>query len=120
MYIKLESRPGSRLDWWQTAFISCWLISCLLGQSALLYAQTGSEIKLKSKNQLTADWLVFKPDQNRLTIYLPDYHGPVNALYQWVDIRPGQPFTVTFTARRDLCILPESKISKKYNNMHHA
>ncbi|CAA9260090.1 MAG: hypothetical protein AVDCRST_MAG95-2269, partial [uncultured Adhaeribacter sp.] len=73
-------------------------------------AQDGRKINLKNKNQLTADWLVFKPAQNRLTLYLPDYHGPVNALYQWVRIRPGQSFPISFTARQDLCIFLNNQL----------
>ncbi|QNF35752.1 DUF4271 domain-containing protein [Adhaeribacter swui] len=85
-------------------FIGLWLLA------SSLQAQDGRNINLKNKNQISADWLVFKPAHNRLTLYLPDYHGPVNALYQWVYIRPEQPFRINFTAREGLCIFIDNQL----------
>ncbi|WP_233507708.1 DUF4271 domain-containing protein [Adhaeribacter pallidiroseus] len=86
------------------------LMVWLLLFAGKLQAQDGRNINLKNKNQITVDWLVFKPNYNRLTLYLPDYHGPVNALYQWVYIRPGQPFRINFTARQGLCIFIDNQL----------
>jgi hypothetical protein len=110
VYTKLKSRPGFRPDSLNKIFLGFWLLLLFWGQPAHLFAQDGRKVNLKNKNQLTTDWLVYKPAQNRLTLYLPDYHGPVNALYQWVRIRPGQPFSISFTARQDLCIFLNNQL----------
>ncbi|WP_233219138.1 DUF4271 domain-containing protein [Adhaeribacter arboris] len=109
MYIKLKARLVFQLNGLHQAFISG-LVLWMFLQPGNLLAQDGRSINLKNKNQLTSDWLVFKPNQNRLTLYLPDYHGPVNALYQWISIRPGQPFRVSFTARQDLCVFVDNQL----------
>ena len=109
MYTKLKARPRFRPDFINEAFVTGMFL-LLVVHSGYLYAQDGRSIQLKNKNQLTSDWLVFKPNQNRLTVYLPDYHGSVNALYQWVQVRPKQPFRITFTARKDLCIFIDNQL----------
>ncbi len=103
---KLKARLGYRLSLLPLVIGSLWF--WLFPGNVL--AQDGRSINLKNKNQITPDWLVFKPAENRLTLYLPDYHGPVNALYQWVDVRPGQPFRVNFTARQGLCIFVDNQL----------
>lgn len=108
MYTKLKLQPGYRLKFLQT--IICSLLLWLFLFANNLQAQDGRNINLKNRNQITADWLVFKPNQNQLTLYLPDYHGPVNALYQWVYIRPNQPFRINFTARQGLCIFINNQL----------
>ena len=108
MYIKLKLQPGYQFKLLRTVIFGLFLWLFLFANGLL--AQDGRNINLKNKNQLTADWLVFKPKYNRLTLYLPDYHGPVNALYQWVYIRPGQPFRINFTARQGLCVFIDNQL----------
>jgi hypothetical protein len=59
---------------------------------------------------LSADWLIFDAPQNQLVLYLPDYHSPATAYYQWVSIRPGQSIPITFTARKDLSIFLDNQL----------
>lgn len=110
MYTKSKVRPVFRSDFLLGLITGSWLFFFVLMQPTAVCAQDGRKINLKKKNQLTTDWLVYKSGQNRLTLYLPDYHGPANALYQWVYIRPDQPFKITFTARQDLCIFVDNQL----------
>ncbi|AIZ64973.1 hypothetical protein PK28_03330 [Hymenobacter sp. DG25B] len=59
---------------------------------------------------LTNDWLIYNPAQNRLTLYLPDYHPPAHAYYQWVSLKWGQPVPITFTARQNLSLFLDNRL----------
>jgi len=51
------------------------------------------------RNGLSSDWLIHDAVRNRLILYLPDYHAPSHAYYQWLTLRPQQPLLVRFAAR---------------------
>lgn len=59
---------------------------------------------------ISADWLIFDAARNQLILYLPDYHTPATAYYQWVNIKPGQNIPVTFIARKDLSIFLDNQL----------
>ncbi|TGE26348.1 DUF4271 domain-containing protein [Hymenobacter metallicola] len=59
---------------------------------------------------LSADWLIHDAARNRLVLYLPNYHTPVLAYYQWVTIRPGQAFSITFAAPKELSIFLDNRL----------
>ncbi|MBC6608616.1 DUF4271 domain-containing protein [Hymenobacter sp. BT188] len=59
---------------------------------------------------LSYDWLIYDAPHNQLILYLPDYHAPAKAYYQWVTIRPGQKLPITFTARKDLSIFLDNRL----------
>ncbi|SMB85660.1 hypothetical protein SAMN00120144_2847 [Hymenobacter roseosalivarius DSM 11622] len=59
---------------------------------------------------LSADWLIYDAPRNQLILYLPEYHAPANAYYQWVSIRPGQKLPITFTARKDLSLFLDNRL----------
>lgn len=59
---------------------------------------------------LSNDWLLHDAARNRLILYLPDYHAPAHAYYQWVRLRPGQPFLVTFAAQPGLSLLLNNQL----------
>jgi len=59
---------------------------------------------------LTADWLIFDEPRNRLVLYLPDYHRPAHAYYQWLTIRPGKGLPVSFTARDKLSLFLDNRL----------
>ena len=48
---------------------------------------------------LSSDWLIHDATRNRLVLYLPDYHPPSRAYYQWLTIHPPHPFLISFAAR---------------------
>jgi len=66
--------------------------------------------KLNRTNQLSADWLIYRPETNHFSLYIPEYHGQTGALYQWVDIRSEQPFSINFTAKKDLSLFIDNQL----------
>lgn len=66
--------------------------------------------KLSQRNQISSDWLVYQRRSNQFSLYIPDYHGPVGALYQWVEVRRDQPFIIGFTAKKDLCLFINNQL----------
>jgi hypothetical protein len=59
---------------------------------------------------LTADWLIHDVGRNRLILYLPGYHAPAHAYYQYVRLRRGQPFPVSFAAQRGLSLFLDNQL----------
>ncbi|AWM33822.1 DUF4271 domain-containing protein [Hymenobacter nivis] len=59
---------------------------------------------------LTADWLIHDVGRNRLILYLPGYHAPAHAYYQYVRLRRGQPFPVAFAAQRGLSLFVDNQL----------
>ena len=56
------------------------------------------------------DWLLHDAARNRLILYLPGYHAPAHAYYQWVRLRAGQPLHVSFTAQPGLSLFVDNKL----------
>lgn len=80
----------------------------LLGRTAL--AAEYRPLPPAPQKGLTNDWLIYNPAQNRLTLYLPDYHPPAHAYYQWVSLKSGQPVPITFTARQNLSLFLDNRL----------
>jgi len=59
---------------------------------------------------ITPDWLIHDAARNRLIIYLPGYHAPAHAYYQWVRVQPGQAFPLSFTAQPGLSIFLDNQL----------
>ncbi|RZJ58420.1 MAG: DUF4271 domain-containing protein, partial [Hymenobacter sp.] len=60
---------------------------------------------------LAADgWLLHDAARNRLILYLPGYHAPAHAYYQWVQLRAGQPLLVSFSAQPGLSLFLDNKL----------
>lgn len=59
---------------------------------------------------LTADWLIHDAGRNRLILYLPGYHAPAHAYYQYVRLRRGQPFPIAFVAQRGLSLFLDNQL----------
>lgn len=60
---------------------------------------------------LSADnWLLHDAARNRLILYLPGYHAPAHAYYQWVRLRAGQPLLVSFAAQPGLSLFIDNKL----------
>ncbi|OON71159.1 hypothetical protein B0919_01365 [Hymenobacter sp. CRA2] len=59
---------------------------------------------------ISNEWLIYEPADNKLVLYLPGYHAPARAYYQWVTIRPAKPFRVTFAARQNLSIFLDNRL----------
>jgi hypothetical protein len=59
---------------------------------------------------LSDEWLIYEEATNRLILYLPGYHNPAHAYYQWVSIRSKQGFSITFTARKDQSLFLDNRL----------
>jgi hypothetical protein len=60
---------------------------------------------------LAADgWLLHDASGNRLILYLPGYHAPAHAYYQWVRFQPRQPFVLSFLATPGLSIFLDNQL----------
>ncbi|WP_208129832.1 DUF4271 domain-containing protein [Hymenobacter sp. BT559] len=56
------------------------------------------------------EWLLHDAVSNRLILYLPGYHAPAHAYYQWVRFRPRQPFVLSFAAAPGLSIFLDNQL----------
>lgn len=59
---------------------------------------------------LSNDWLIHDASGNKLVLYLPGYHPPARAYYQWIVVRPNQPFRISFAARQDLALFVDNQL----------
>ena len=63
-----------------------------------------------SPTALSTDWLIHDAARNRLIFYLPGYHQPAHAYYQWVQINRRQPFPLSFAAQPGLSIFIDNQL----------
>ncbi|MDO7873344.1 DUF4271 domain-containing protein [Hymenobacter sp. ASUV-10] len=82
----------------------------LLLRPAALYAAEYQQLPPVPPTGLTAEWLIHDAARNRLILYLPGYHQPAHAYYQWVRLRPQQPFVISFTARPGLSLFLDNQL----------
>ena len=59
---------------------------------------------------LSADWLIHNAARNRLIFYLPGYHQPAHAYYQWVRVSRIQPFPLSFAAQPGLSLFLDNQL----------
>ncbi|WP_046243995.1 DUF4271 domain-containing protein [Hymenobacter terrenus] len=59
---------------------------------------------------LSNDWLIHDVARNRLIFYLPDYHQPAHAYYQWVQVSRSQPFPLSFAAQPGLSLFLDNQL----------
>ena len=109
MFIKLEEPKvfckGRQALGWLFLLLGLWCMpSAGYGQLKLPPA------KFNYQNQLNSDWLIYQPRQTQFALYIPEFHGRVGAIYQWVSIRPDKPFRINFTAKKDLCLFLDNKL----------
>jgi len=89
-----------------------WLMSLLL----LLLTQPARAAEYRplppaAAPGLAADgWLLHDAAGNRLILYLPGYHAPAHAYYQWVRSGLGRPFRLSFTAAPGLSVFLDNQL----------
>lgn len=103
--INLSFLPATS-RWWR------WALVIVLYGLALPVAHAAEYRPLPSstKNGLSSDWLIYNAIRNRLILYLPGYHAPAHAYYQWVNLRPGRSLPITFVARQDECLFLDNQL----------
>jgi hypothetical protein len=92
---------------WRQLVLGLWLLFSCLPAAA---QEPLPSFKLSQQNQISSDWLVYQQRANQFSLYIPDYHGPVGALYQWVEVRRDMPFIIGFTAKKDLCLFVDNRL----------
>ena len=95
----------------RTSWLMLW--SLLLAMVAGLAPARASEyhqLPPASPTALSADWLIHDAARNRLIYYLPGYHQPAHAYYQWVRVGPSQSFPLTFTAQPGLSLFLDNRL----------
>jgi len=92
------------IGWWLGLLFCCSLSLGVMAQEQL------PSFTLNRTNQLSSDWLIYRPESNQFSLYIPEYHGQTGALYQWVDIRKEQPFVINFTAKKDLSLFIDNQL----------
>lgn len=90
-----------------------WVLLWLLSLSALPRGARAAEYRPlppAPRGGLTQEWLIHDAARNRLVLYLPDYHAPAQAYYQWVSIRPNKALPISFTAREKLSLFLDNRL----------
>jgi hypothetical protein len=59
---------------------------------------------------ISSDWLIHDATRNRLLLYLPDYHAPTHAYYQWLTLNPARPFLISFAAREGQSLFLDNRL----------
>lgn len=100
----LPPQPAARLVSWFYCLLIC--LSLAKPSQAIEYRA----LPPASAPGLAADgWLLHDAARNRLILYLPGYHAPAHAYYQWVRFS-AKPLLISFVARRGLSIFVDNKL----------
>ena len=88
-----------------------WLLAC----AGLLVARRVSaseyrQLSPAAPTALSADWLIHDAARNRLIFYLPGYHQPAHAYYQWVRVSRNQSFPLSFAAQPGLSLFLDNQL----------
>ena len=85
------------------------LLLALLPLSAALAAEY-RPLPPAPRSGLSSDWLIHDEARNRLILYLPDYHAPTHAYYQWLTLQPAHPFEISFAARAGQSLFLDNRL----------
>lgn len=88
--------------------ISLWL--AFAASPSPVRASEYRQLPPASPTSLSADWLIHDASRNRLIFYLPGYHQPAHAYYQWVRVSHTQPFPLSFAAQRGLSLFIDNQL----------
>lgn len=101
-------RLGALLMSWPLAWGL--LLAVLAGASAPARASEYRQLPPAAPTALSADWLIHDAARNRLIFYLPGYHPPAHAYYQWVRVGRAQPFPLSFAAEPGLSLFLDNRL----------
>ena len=80
------------------------------GLRPMAWASEYHQLPPASPTALSADWLIHDAARNRLVFYLPGYHQPAHAYYQWVRVDHSQSFPLFFTAQPGLSLFLDNQL----------
>lgn len=87
-----------------------WLVLLLVLPLPAAWAAEYRPLPPAPRSGLSSDWLIHDEARNRLVLYLPDYHAPAHAYYQWLTLRPPQPFEISFAARAGQSLFLDNRL----------
>ena len=99
----------------QGSFRTCWqwlwtLLLLLAIVQPQVRASEYRQLPPADPTALSADWLIHDAARNRLIFYLPGYHQPAHAYYQWVRVSHNQPFPLSFAAQPGLSLFLDNQL----------
>ena len=100
--------PSGSLRMWRR--LLCSLLLALAAAALPARASEYRQLPPASPAALSADWLIHDAVRNRLVLYLPGYHPPAHAYYQWVRVERNQPFPLSFAARPGLSLFLSNQL----------
>lgn len=86
------------------------MVLCLLASIQLTCAAEYQPLPPSAPTGLTTDWLIHDVARNRLVLYLPAYHAPRHIYYQYVYLRQGDAFPLSFAAQPGLSIFLDNRL----------
>ena len=88
-----------------------WLLvwACVLA-AANTQASEYRQLPPASPTALSADWLIHDAARTRLIFFLPSYHQPAHAYYQWVRVSRSQSFPLSFAAQPGLSLFLDNQL----------
>jgi hypothetical protein len=96
------------------SLVAGWLWAALITFSFILPVQAQAPerkpVAVSSANALSSDWLVYETGKKQLVPYIASENTDKRAFYQWVRIRPGYPFEITFPASRGLSLFLDNRL----------
>ncbi|WP_201977522.1 DUF4271 domain-containing protein [Hymenobacter rubidus] len=97
---------SGRSVWWFAWGLLVLLGLCQRPASASEYRQ----LPPASPTALSNDWLIHDAARNRLLFYVPGYHQPAHAYYQWVRLSRNQSFPLSFAAQPGLSLFIDNQL----------
>lgn len=73
-------------------------------------AATAQNLPLDQENTLTTDWLVYKSGSDQLVPYEAGAATESFAVHQWLRISPDNPFQISFTVQKGLCLFLNNQL----------
>lgn len=95
---------------WRWAGLWAWLLLGLVSPPQGYAAEYHPLPPAAATGLASDEWLLHDAAGNRLILYLPGYHAPAHAYYQWVRFRPRQPFVLSFVAAPGLSIFLDNQL----------
>jgi len=93
---------------------TCLVVLCYLLASAFAPRAAAAEYRplppAAAPGLATDGWLLHDVAGNQLILYLPGYHAPAHAYYQWVQLLPRQPFRLSFAAAPGLSLFLDNQL----------
>ena len=87
-----------------------WRLLLLAAAAAPARASEYRQLPPAAPTALSADWLIHDAARNRLIFYLPSYHQPAHAYYQWVRVSRSQAFPLSFAAQPGLSLFLDNQL----------